>query len=137
MFEEIKNIKSGSKELRQFGITIGVVTGLLGVWCILAGKGGWFYFVIISALFLSLGMLRPLVLKPIQKVWMTLARLIGWLVTRLILTIFFYCVVTPIGIVARLFGKRFLDTKCDIRAASYWIPKESAPSDKKAYENQF
>lgn len=76
-------------------------------------------------------------LKLIQKIWMSLGVLIGWFVTRLILIILFYLIITPIGLLAKLFGKDFLNRKFDKTAGSYWIIRKSTGFDKKSYENQF
>ena len=111
IIEEIKNIKSGKKELRQFGITIGVVLGLLGSWFLWRDRDGGYLLLIIATLFLSLGLILPNLLKPLQKLWMTLAVLLGWLMTRIILIILFYLVVTPIGLLAKICGKDFLNRK--------------------------
>ena len=88
-------------------------------------------------IFLFLGLVTPSLLKPIQKVWMSLAIVIGWFVTRVILTVLFYLVVTPIGLVAKLSGKRFLDINFDRGVDSYWIPRETTKFNKRSYENQF
>ena len=137
IIEEIKNIKSGKRELRQFGITVGIVLGLLGGLFYLRQKSFYPYFLIFSAAFLSCGLLVPTLLKPIQKIWMSLAILIGWFITRVILIVIFYLVVTPIGILAKVFGKKLLDTNFGKNVDSYWIPKEPAKFDKRSYENQF
>jgi hypothetical protein len=137
IIEEIRSIKSGKRELRQFGITIGVVLGLLGMWCVWRGKEGSYPLLISSILFFSSGFIFPLLLKPVQKLWMSLAVLMGWLMTRVIVTILFYLVVTPIGLLARVCGKDFLNTKLDKSAHSYWISRKQTTSDKKMYENQF
>ena len=137
IIEEIKNIQSGKRELRQFGITIGVVLGLLGSWSLWRNKEGGYLLLIIATLFLLLGLTLPRLLKPLPKLWMTLAVLLGWLMTRIILTILFYLVLTPIGLLARLSGKDFLNRKFNREAQSYWIPRKAATSDKRNYENQF
>ena len=135
--EEIKNIKSGRSELRKFGITIGIVLGLLGSFFLWRGKTYYSTFFIISTLFLFLGLVLPVLLKPIQKIWMVLAILMGWFMTRIILIILFYLIVTPIGLLARLFGKDFLNTKFNKNPDSYWISKKTITFDKRNYENQF
>ena len=135
--EEIRNIKSGKKELRQFGITIGVVLGLLGGWLLWRGREGYYLVLITGAIFLSLGCILPLLLKPLHKLWMTLAVLLGWLMTRIILIILFFLVVTPIGLLARLSGKDFLNRKFDNNVSSYWIRRKTATADRKSYERQF
>jgi len=135
--EEIKNIKSGKRELRQFGITIGLVLVVWGSWLLWREHEGGYRLLIIAALFLSLGLILPTSLKPFHKLWMTLAVLLGWLMTRIILIILFYLVMTPIGLLAKLSGKDFLDRKFNREAQSYWIPRKAATPDKKHYENQF
>lgn len=137
VIEEIRNIKSGKRDLRQFGITLGIVLGLLGGLLLFRQKDYYLYFFTFSGIFLLLGVLLPLLLKPIQKVWMGLAVIIGWVMTRLILTALFYLVVTPIGLVARLFRKDFLAIKLDRNADSYWIARKSVTFNKRNYENQF
>ena len=135
--EEIKKIKSGKKELRQFGITMGIVLALLGGLLLWQEKDYYFYFLMLSIVFFFIGLALPVLLKPIHKIWMTLAILIGWCVTRLIMIILFYLMITPIGLLARLCGKTFLDTKFERNVNSYWIPRETVEFDKKNYENQF
>lgn len=137
IIEEIINIKSGKKELRQFGITIGVVLGFLGAWFLWRGKDGSHLLLITAVVFFALGFILPLLLKPLHKLWMTLAILLGWLMTRIILIILFYLVVTPIGLLARLSGKDFLNKKFDRKVNSYWISRKTTPFDRKSYERQF
>ena len=135
--EEIKSIKSDKKELRQFGITIGIILSLLGVLFLWRDKDWYTYLLIISVVFLFFGLFIPILLKPIHKTWMTLSVLLGWFVTRVIMIILFYLVVTPIALLARLFGKDFLATKFNRNVNSYWIPREAIKHDKRNYENQF
>jgi hypothetical protein len=135
--EEIRDIKSGRSELRTFGITLGIAFGLLSGLIYWRGKVSPLPFFIISALFFFFGLVLPGLLKPIQKAWMTLSVILGWVMTRVILIVAFYLMVTPIGLLARLFGKDFLSRKYDRDATTYWISKKDTPFDKKNYENQF
>lgn len=137
IIQEIKSIKSGKRELRQFGLTVGIILGLLGGLFFLRGKDYYLDFLILSFTFLLLGLVAPILLKPVQKIWMSLAILIGWFVTRTILIVLFYLIVTPISLLARLFGKKFLDQKIDRTVESYWIVRESTGFNKRNYENQF
>jgi hypothetical protein len=136
--EEIKNIKSGKSELRKFGVTAGVFLGLLGVLFLWREKDYYFYFPILSAVFFLLSLFAPMLLKSIHKIWMSLAILMGWFVTRLILTFLFYLVVTPIGLSARLFGKDFLALKSTGNETdSYWILRKESKYGTEHYESQF
>ena len=135
--EEIKNIKSGKSDLRKFGITMGIVLILLGGLLFWREKDYYFYFFILAAAFIIPGLVVPAVLKPIHKVWMTISIILGWIMTRVILSVLFYFVVTPTGWLARLFGKQFLDLKIDKGVSSYWISKEEQKLNKADYERQF
>ena len=137
--EEIKNIKSGKSDLMKFGITVGIVLGMFGGLLFWKHKDYYHYFLIISFILILLGISLPSLLKPLQKAWMTIAVVIGWFMTRVILSILFYLVVTPIRILSRLFGNSFLDIKFnkDKSQKSYWVLKEKLQSEKNNYERQF
>lgn len=137
LLEEIKNIKSTKKELRDFGITFGVVLGLLAVALWWKEKDIFSVFIILSLSFFFFGFVLPALLKPLQKVWMAFAVVLGFFMTKLILSILFYIVFTSIGIILRIMGKQFLDLKMDSTQTSYWQYRESVPFNKSNYERQF
>ena len=137
IIEEIKNIKSGKKELRKFGITVGIALGLLGGLFLWRQREYYSYFLILSVAFLLFGIAVPILLWPVHKVWMSLAVLVGWVMTRVILIVLFYLVVTPTGLLARVFGKDFLNLKFNSDAGTYWIPKEKVKFERGNYERQF
>ena len=137
IIEEIKNIKSGKKELRKFGITMGTVIGVIGGLLFWREKDYYIYFLGFSAAFFLFGLAIPSLLKPIHKFWMGLAVLMSWFMTRVILSILFYLGITPMSFLARLFGKDFLSRKFNKNTSdSYWIPKEKI-KNKSDYERQF
>ncbi len=139
LIEEIKHIDSSKKELRKFGISVGLVLFLIGllfqfVW------DSQFTFYILSGigLFLVLfGIVQPTVLLPLHKVWMTLALILGFIMTRVILSILFYIIVTFIGLIAKLVKKDFLDRKIDRDKESYWHKREKVEYHKELTERQF
>jgi hypothetical protein len=137
MIDEIRKIKSGPKELKEFGITFAVVFGAL------TGLIYWRHhalnlnFAAAAVLFAFLAFVYPQVLVPLQKVWMTLALLMGWVMSRVILGILFFAVITPIAIFLRLTGKRFMELKIDKSAKSYWHPRPDVPFDKASCETQY
>jgi len=137
ILEEINGIKSGKKELRQFGIIIGIACCLLGILLWWRGKAYYSYSFITAAVFFFSGITVPSLLKPLHKVWMAMSILMGWLMTRVILIILFYGILTPIGLIARLCGKDFLDIQLNKNAPSYWVARVKPRHDKKSYEQQF
>jgi hypothetical protein len=137
ILEEIRNIKSEKSDLRKFGITIGIALGLLGGLLWWKGKDTYIIFEIIASIFILLGLALPVLLKPLQKAWMTLAVILGWFMTRVILSILFYLVFSAIGLGARLLGKGFLDLKMDDSKNSYWIKRPRKKFQRDDYERQY
>lgn len=135
--DEIKNIKQSPKDLRKFGLTIGLVLLLIAFYLIWKHKPSGYYFLLIGDLIVGAGLFFPVFLRPLNKAWMTLAILLGYVMTRLILSILFYLVITPISLIARLSGKHFLDLKIDKSRASYWEKRKNVPATPVDYERQF
>ena len=137
LIEEIKHIKESKKDLRKFGLTVGIVLLMISVILFMLDKSSYVYFGIIGGVLVLAGILFPAVLKPANKVWMTLALILGWFMSRVILTILFYLVLTPIGFIAKIFGKRFLSLKLDKEKKSYWEKREERLPGITEYERQF
>lgn len=136
---EIKNIISTKKELRKFGITVGLVLVILGFLFQYVWDNPTVYMILgsIGALLVFFGVLFPKVLLPIHKAWMSLAIILGFIMTRVILSILFYVVVTLIGLIAKIAGKDFLDRKIDRKKESYWNKREKIEYHKELTERQF
>jgi hypothetical protein len=137
IIEDIKGIKSGRKELRDFGITLGAVCGLFGALLFWRGRSSYMTFVTLCGVFLVSGVLFPTILKPLQRIWMAFSLLLGWIMTRIILVMLFYLVITPLGVIRRLLSKDSLIRKLNEQCDTYWIEKEQVTQDHKRYENQF
>ena len=137
IISEIKAIDSTPKKIRDFGITFFVVFTVIGGVLLYKGRSSGYAFFVAGILFIALGRWVPGWLKPFHKVWMTLALVLGVVTSRLILGILYYCVLTPIGLIIRLFGKDLLDREWDKEASSYWIKKQRTGLDKKQYEKLY
>lgn len=137
LLEEIKNIKSDTKECRKFGITIGIVLALIGFVLLYYDKSLYVWFHTIGFALIAFGLAVPLLLKPFHFVWMVLAVVLGFIMSRIILTLLFYLVVTPIGLFTRMIGKDFLDLKLEKNKKSYWNIREKKDYDPVSTEKQF
>ena len=100
------------------------------------GKESYQITVIIASIFMGLGLIIPQLLKPIYFVWMTFAAILGWIMTRVILSIVFYLVMTPIGMITRMLGEDFLALKKN-NSDSYWNHRNSNYETNQDYEKQF
>ena len=135
--EEFKNIKEKKKDLRQFGLTVGGVLLIIGAVLYYYEKSSAIYFIVIGGLLFLSAIIYPKILKPLNKVWMGLAIVLGFVMSRLILTILFFLVLTPIGLLAKLFGKKFMDLKFDKSAESYWEKRTIKEKNHLDYDRQF
>jgi hypothetical protein len=131
------NKKNEKKEIKKFSITFGIILGILGTVLFFRGREFYFYFLFLSLFFLIVGFFAPTLTKPIYKFFMILATFMNKIMTVILLSIMFYLVITPIGILAKLFGKDFLDLKFDKKADSYWIQRKEVNIEKSDYERQF
>ena len=137
MIDEIKNIKSGKSNLRKFGIIVGTVLLIIAGFFFWKEKESFQLFLTIGTVLFVTGIVIPFTLKPIYWVWMVFSTILGWFMTRVILSLLFYVVFTPIGLIARLFGKQFLDLKQNHSQQSYWNMRIVETFDTQNYEKQF
>ena len=135
--EDIKQLKTGERDLRKFGLLVGGVFAVLGILFLLRHKAHYPYFLIPGVVLVVFGAVFPRALKYIYIAWMSVAVVLGFVMAHVILTLFFFLVITPIGLVARLFGKDFLGLKLDGQAATYWIRREQKSKAQANYEQQF
>lgn len=123
---ELKELDSSPKSLRKFGFLVGGIVLVISFWLSLRY---FFPFIcyslgIIGMLLIVMGVFPPKGLKGIYKLWMGMAFAIGWVVSRILLIMIFYLVIMPVGLLARILGKEFLDKNMRIRNDSYWIKKD-------------
>jgi hypothetical protein len=137
ILKEIRNIKESKKDLRKFGLTVGIVLLAIAALLYWKGKENYTAFEIIGGFLVVVSILFPIILRPLNKIWMTLAILMGWIMTRVILIVIFFIVLTPLGLIARLIGKDFLDLKIDKEKNSYWEVRDKKGEAAVDYERQF
>ena len=136
MIEIIKNIPNSNKDIRSFGITMGVILFIISGLLMYYDKDSYQLFVIIASTFIGLGFILPILLKPIYFLWMIFAAILGWVMTRVILSLVFYLVITPIGLITRILGEDFLALKKS-QSDSYWNYRDSSKELNQDYEKQF
>ncbi len=124
------------REIRNLGLTF------LGVFCLVGGyllwhgfAAGW-WLLAAGALLGFWGFAWPARLVPLYRLWMGLAVVLGALVSRLLLALVFYLTVTPIGLLARMAGKDFLDLRRGDRP-SYWQRRPAAPYEPRQTEKMY
>jgi hypothetical protein len=111
---------------------------LIGLWAWHEGNGqGMQWLAGAAGLILCLGLIAPVVLRPLYLAWMYLARVLGWVNTRLLLGLVFYTLFTVIGLAMRLLGRDPLDRRREPGRDSYFVRRDSPLLPKEHYERQF
>ena len=126
-----KDVKIGSN--RSFGIVFFIVFLLISTYPLLKDENIRLWSLIISIIFLFLGLQNSNLLSPLNKIWFKFGLLLGKIVSPFVMGIIFFLVVTPIGIIMRLLKKDLLNLKFN-KNNTYWI-KKSDPKSK--MKNQF
>lgn len=136
--QDLQDLKTGPRELRNFGLLVGGLLFAFGLLALLRHKP---YHVLLlgpGGTLLLLGILLPSALKHVYLVWMAVAFVLGFIVSHLILAAFFFLVVTPVALASRIARKDFLRLKLDGTADTYWIPRIKPKGTKRErYEQQF
>lgn len=131
------NWRPDRRQLRQFALL------WLGFFGLIAVHSWWFKESPTAAMAFSLvaaaglvGYFQPGFLRPAYVLWMALALPIGWTVSHLMLLAMYYLLITPIGLLMRLFGYDPLERRLDRSAATYWTPHDPG-ADSARYFRQF
>ena len=125
------DIKIGSN--KSFGIVFFIVFLLIGLWPILKENEIRIWSVLFSFIFLILGLLNSKALTPLNKLWFRFGILLGNFIAPIIMGIVFFLVVTPTGLLMKLFKKDLINLKKN-NEKTYWIDKKELSSNMK---NQF
>jgi len=118
---------------RSFGIVFFTVFFIISIWPLLNGYEIRYWSLIISIVFLLLGVLNSKFLTPLNKIWFKIGILLGNVIAPIVMGIIFFLVVTPTSLLMKLFRKDILGIKKN-RSKSYWIEKSGPKSRMK---NQF
>ena len=118
---------------KNFGIVFFVVFLIISLYPILNDGSLRLWSLIISIIFLILGLMNSKILLPLNRLWFKLGIILGKIISPIVMGIIFFFVVTPIGYLMRLFKKDVLNLKFNDNK-SYWIEKNGPKSKMK---NQF
>ena len=120
----MKNNKIKISSNRSFGIVFFVVFFVFAIWPLLDNQDIRIWSLIISLVFLILGILNSNLLKPFNIIWFKFGIFLGSIVSPLVMGLVFFIVVTPTGFIMRIFRKDLLNLKKN-NDSSYWITKNN------------
>ena len=108
---------------KNFGIVFFIVFILIAVWPLIDGQSLRVWSLIVSLIFLVLGLLNSKLLNPLNLAWVKFGKILGKVVAPIVLGVVYFIIITPIGLFLRLTGKDLLQTKFS-KNNSYWIKRE-------------
>ena len=130
-------LQADTKTLRRFGLVMAVpliVIAALLYWKNNGAAVGWAGAAVLSAL---LGLALPRILRPVYILWMTFAYYLSIVMTFVILTLFFFLIMTPAGLIMRLFGKDPMERRFPGNRESYWVSSETYENSIERYSKPY
>tara|TARA_Y100000590_G_scaffold242571_1_gene272610 strand:- start:615 stop:1007 length:393 start_codon:yes stop_codon:yes gene_type:complete len=116
-----KKIKMSSN--RSFGILFFIVFVIIGLWPLLNDADIRIWSILLSLVFLILGIFNSKILTPFNRIWVRFGIILGTIIAPFVMGLVFFIVITPIGIIMRLLGKDLLNIKYSNKI-SYWIKRD-------------
>ena len=118
---------------KNFGIVFSIVFLIIAVWPLLSQNDIRIWSLIISGIFLVLGLINSKLLLPLNKIWFKFGIFLGNFIAPIVMGIIYFMVVTPTGLIMKILGKDLLNLKKNNKD-TYWIEKDNSNNDLK---NQF
>ena len=116
---------------RSFGLLFFVVFLIVSLWPLTHEGSIRIWSVIISAVFLILGLINSRLLTPLNLLWFKFGMILGAIISPIVMGFVFFLVVTPTGLILRMMGKDLLNKKYDKKKKTYWIIRNKSVSTMK------
>ena len=127
----MSKIRVGSN--KSFGIVFCVFFLIVSLYPLINGENIRLWSLFLSVIFLILGLLNSRILTPLNILWFKFGIFLGRFVSPIVMGLVFFLVVTPTGLIMRMFKKDLLKLKKN-ELNTYWINRSESKSDMK---NQF
>ena len=118
---------------RNFGIVFFMLFLLIALWPILSENDIRIWSLVISFIFFILGLINSKLLTPLNKLWFKFGILLGNIVAPIVMGVVFFFVVTPTGLIMKIFRKDLLKLRKN-NSKTYWIEKDNSDN---SMRNQF
>ena len=109
---------------RSFGILFFIVFLGFGLWPLTKEISPNIYLIIISVIFLILGLLNSKLLSPLNNLWIKFGEILGKVIAPIVMAVVYFLILTPISLLVRLFGKDLIGMKFSNNVKSYWIKRK-------------
>lgn len=134
-FTRSENVEGSSN--RTFGLVFTALFAIIAVFPLFSGGGIQWWSLALALSFLIVALVFPKVLTPLNRAWTRFGLLLHKIVNPIVLGFLFYVVVTPLGLLMRLFGKDPLRLHWDRRGSTYWIERTPPGPKPETLSDQF
>jgi hypothetical protein len=118
-----------NKQLRHFGLTVGGIFAAIGLWpLVFRAQGPRLWALALGVALVVPALVLPRSLIRVHRAWMAAAEGLAWINTRILLSVVFYGLVTPMGVVMRCFGRDPMQRRFEANATTYRVPKPLRPA---------
>ena len=109
---------------KSFGLLFFVVFLIIGLWPLKNGDNLNFYLIVISVIFLILGLINSKLLSPLNKLWIKFGEALGGIIAPIVMALIYFVILTPVSLIVRIFGKDLLGLKFLKEKKTYWIKRK-------------
>ena len=113
-----------SNNNKSLGILFFFVFIIIALWPLFNEENVRIWSVVIAIIFLTLALIKPHILNPLTKLWINFGELIGKFISPIVIGLIYFVILTPIGLLMRIFNKDLLNLKFS-KESSYWIKRET------------
>ena len=126
-------MKSKKNSNKSFGFLFFLVFLTVGLWPFMSSESIRIWSIILSVIFLTLGIINSKILNPFKKGWIKLGELLGRIIAPVVMFAIFFLIVTPIGLLMKLLGKDIINLKFNKKIKSYWMTRKAIKSMKRQF----
>ena len=128
--EDFRQLEISNRKLKQFAYLTGIILLILSVWYYFKhGNRSWTYVTVsISLILFAIALLKVKILTGVYKIWMGIAIVLGFFISRILISLIFFIGLTPISLLGRLLKKKWMDIDFNQKQDTYWIVKDHPDS---------
>tara|TARA_B100000963_G_C22561196_1_gene641437 strand:+ start:341 stop:721 length:381 start_codon:yes stop_codon:yes gene_type:complete len=120
--------------VKSFGILFAIVFLIIATWPLLNSEEIRIWSLVVSVIFLILGLIKSRILNPLNNFWIKLGEFLGKIVAPIVMLFIFFVIITPMSFLVKIMRKDLLNVKFDKNKSSYWIKRDE---DLGPMKNQF
>ena len=127
----LNNSKIKINSNRSFGIVFFFVFVIVSLWPLINENSLRVWSIFVAIIFLILGLMNSKLLTPLNILWFKFGKLLGYIVSPIVMGFVFFVVITPTGLIMKIIGKDLLNNKYNNKIKSYWINRGKLKSTMK------